>query len=66
MVAVSVEMKGLRSPPWALTPPVIRRTSARPGGGSPTILHQGTLIRKRCWVPKLPLFGPRAMSNRSR
>src|ERR1700738_1732501 len=32
--AISVEIKRLCSPPWAQTPPIICRTSARPGGGS--------------------------------
>src|SRR6202011_6242984 len=42
-----VEMKRVRSPPWARTPPIIRRTSARPGGSSSIRLHQVTAIRKR-------------------
>src|ERR1700687_5533659 len=34
-------------PPRAQTPPLIRRPSARPAGGSPLTLHLSTAVRKR-------------------
>jgi len=59
-----MEMKRVRSPPWAQTPPVVRRTSARPGGSSPIRLHQVTVIRKRRWG-SIGAFGVGAMPDPS-